>query len=320
LILYTTVTAITKIFIFNNEMLFNERLKMDNLRFNKYYCSFVMLIALILIIQPVLADGGTLTISYRGAGGYYVGDTITFDGRDTIGNTTLVKITGPYLPSQGVPLSDLNGIPGSGNTVAVNHDGTWKFNWYSANTAGIEKLVTARYTITAMDRSNPEKTTTTSVFLKKPEFYISEQRSPINPGDYVQLNGVAERGVTYVKIDVSDSSGKTLRSFISPVSGWGSFDYGFRANMPPGHYVATASNPALKNTIMTTLTVVLPGNANLTSSENENGTLTASPTQAQPVTLVASLTPTSPPSPLTSIAGLFISAVIALVWPTGRRQ
>jgi hypothetical protein len=202
----------------------------------------------------------------------------------------------------------------------VTYDGSWKFTWYSANTAGIEKLVTARYTITAMDLSNPEKTTTTSIFLKKPEFYIKEQLSPIHPGDYVQLNGYAERGVTYVKIDVSDSSGKTLRSYISPVSSGGSFDYEFRANMPPGQYVATASNPAMKNTIMTTLTVVLPGNANLTSSENENVTLTASPTQAQPVTPVASLTPTIPLSPLTAIAGLFISAVFALVWSPGRRK
>jgi hypothetical protein len=293
---------------------------MDILRFNKYYCSFVMLIALILIIQPVLADGGTLTISYRGAGGYYVGDTIIFDGRDTIGNTTLVKITGPGLPPQGVPLSDLTGIPGSGNTVPVTPDTLWKLTWYSANTAGIEKLVTARYTITAMDLSNPEKTATTSVFLKKPEFYMNAQMSSIYPGDYVQLNGRAERGVTYVKIDVSDSSGKNVRTYITPVSGLGSFEYGFRADMPPGRYVATVTNPSMKNTLMTPLNILLPGNANPTSSENENVTVTASPTQAQPVIPVASLTPTIPLSTLTAIAGLFISAVIALVWPTGHRK
>jgi len=279
-----------------------------------------MLIAVICIIQPVLADVGIVTISYRGAGGYYIGDTITFDGRDTIGNTTLLKITGPGLPSEGVPLYDLNGIPGSGNTVAVTHDSSWKFIWYSANTAGIERLVTARYTITAMDLSNPQKTTTTSVLLKKPEFYINAQLSPINPGDYVQLNGYAEQGVTYVKIDVTDSSGTTLRTFISPISGSGSFNYGFRADMPPGRYVATVSNPAMKNTLMTPINIVLPGNANLTSSENENVIVTASPTQAQPVTPVASQTPATPLSPLTAITGLFIFAVIALVWSTGQRK
>jgi len=281
-----------------------------------------MLIAVILIIQPVLADAGFVSISYRGAGGYYVGDTITFDGRDTIGNTTLVKITGPGLPSEGVPLYDLNGIPGSGNTVAVTHDSSWKFIWYSANTAGIEKLVTARYTITAMDLSNPQKTATTSVLLKKPEFYINAQLSPINPGDYVQLNGYAERGVTYVKIDISDSSGKNVRTYISPVSGLGSFNYGFRADMPPGRYVATVSNPAMKNTLMTTLTVVLPEDSGLTPPipENVTSTSTSSPTLTQPVTPVASLTPAIPLSPLTAIAGLFISAGIALAWSTGHRK
>jgi hypothetical protein len=303
-------------------MLFNQRLKMDILRLNKWYCSFVMLIAMICIIQPVLADGGNVTISYRGAGGYYIGDIITFDGRDTVGNTTLVKITGPGLPSEGVPLYDLNGIPGSGNTVTVTRDSTWKFIWYSANPAGIEKLVTARYTITAMDLSNPEKTATTSILLKKPEFYINAQLSPINQGDYVQLNGYAERGVTYVKIDISDSSGKNVRTYISPVSGLGSFNYGFRADLPPGRYGASVSNPAMKNTLMTTLTVIPSGNSSLTSSVPENVTVTvdSSPTPAQPVTTVASQTPAAPLSPLTAIAGLLLSAVTALVWSTGYRK
>jgi hypothetical protein len=109
-------------------MLFNQRLKMDILRLNKRYCFFVLLIAIICIIQPVLADAGSVTISYRGYGGYYIGDIITFDGRDTVGNTTLVKITGPNLPADGVPLYDLNGIPGSGNTVSVTRDSTWKLS------------------------------------------------------------------------------------------------------------------------------------------------------------------------------------------------
>jgi len=270
----------------------------------------------------VLADVGMVTIFYRGAGEYYIGDTITFDGRDTIGNTTLVKITGPGLPSEGVPLYDLNGIHGSGNTVAVTHDGSWKFIWYSANTAGIEKLVTTHYTITAMDLSNPEKTTTTSILLKKPEFYINAQLSPINPGDYVQLNGYAEQGLTYVKIDVADSGGINLRTFISPVSGSGSFNYGFRGDMPPGRYVVRVSNPSMKNALMTTLTVELPENSGLTSPVPENVTskLDSSPAPAQLLTPVVSLTPAAPLSPLTPIAGLFISGLIALVWPTGHRK
>jgi len=45
----------------------------------------------------VLADEGTVSVSYRGAGGYTIGDVITFDGKNTAGNTNLLKITGPGL-------------------------------------------------------------------------------------------------------------------------------------------------------------------------------------------------------------------------------
>jgi hypothetical protein len=99
--------------------------------------------------------------------GYYIGDTIIFDGEGTIGNTTLLKITGPGLPVTGVPVYDLDGTPGSGNTAPMNNDSTWKFMWSSANIKGIDKLMTARYTITAFDLINPGQSASVSVFLKK---------------------------------------------------------------------------------------------------------------------------------------------------------
>jgi len=303
-------------------MLLNEMLEMDMLRLNRRYCSFVLLIALILIIQPVLADAGSVTISYRGSGGYYIGDTITFDGKNTAGNTTIVKITGPGLPPEGVPLYDLNGIPGSGNTVPVTENNAWRFNWYSVNTQGIEKLVTARYTITAMDQANPEKTATTSILLKKPEFYIDAQPGPVNSGDYVQMNGVAEKGVTYVMIDISDVHGTNLHSFVSPVSGSGSFSYGFHADMPPGNYFVTISNPSMKNSLMSTLSVVSPVNSTVTSVAPLNATVTpgSSPEITQPPAVVPSPSPALPLSPLAVIAGLFISAGIILTWSGKNRK
>ena len=289
-------------------------LEMDMLRLNRRNCSFVLLIALILIIQPVLADAGSVTISYRGSGGYYIGDTITFDGKNTAGNTTIVKITGPGLPPEGVPLYDLNGIPGSGNTVPVTENNAWRFNWYSVNTQGIEKLVTARYTITAMDQANSEKTATTSILLKKPEFYIDAQPGPVNPGDYVQLNGVAEKGVTYVIIDVSDSSATKQHSFISPVSGTGSFNYEFHADMPPGNYFVTVSNHAMKDSLKSTLTIVSPENSTLATLVLANATVTqgSSPEITPPPVVVPLRTPGLPLSPMAAIAGLFISAGIIL--------
>jgi hypothetical protein len=303
-------------------MLFIERLKMDFSRLNKRYCLFILLIAMFCIIQPVFADAGYVSISYRGPGGYYIGDTITFDGKNTAGNTTVVKITGPGLPFEGVPLYDLNGIPGSGNTIPVTENTAWRFNWFSMNTRGIEKLVTARYTITANDLTNPEKTAMTSVLLKKPEFYIDVQPGPIYPGDYVLLNGVAEKGVTYVMIDVSDSNGTKQHSFISPVSGTGSFNYGFHADMPPGNYFVRVSNNAMKNSLMSTFTVTSPDNTPPTAGVPGNATVTqgSSPAPTQPTEVVASRTPGLPLSPMAAIAGLVISAAIILAGPRGNRK
>jgi hypothetical protein len=303
-------------------MLFNERLKMDFSRLNKRYCSLILLIAMICIIQPVFADAGFVSISYRGPGGYYIGDTITFDGKNTAGNTTIIKITGPGLPPEGVPLYDLNGIPGSGNTVPVTENTAWRFNWFSVNTQGIEKLVTARYKITAIDLANPEKTATTSVLLKKPEFYIDAQPGPIHPGDYVLVKGVAEKGVTYVIIDVSDSNGTKQHSLISPVSGTGSFNYGFHADMPPGNYFVTVSNNDMKNSLISTLTVVSPENSTLTNVVLTNATVTQGslPATTQPPVVVPSRTPGLPLSPMAAIAGLFFSAGIFLAGPGGNRK
>ena len=117
------------------------------------------------------------------------------------------------------------------------------------------------------------------------------------PGDYVQLNGVAEKGVTYVMIDVSDSNGTKQHSFISPVSGTGSFNYGFHADMPPGNYFVTVSNDAMKNSLMTTLTVVSPENSTLTTVVLANATVTqvSSPEITQPPAVVPSRDSGSPP-------------------------
>ncbi|MCK9591571.1 MAG: hypothetical protein M0Q91_06145 [Methanoregula sp.] len=299
---------------------------MEYLHFKNYFISFVMLIAVICIIQPVSAQAGTMTISYRGSGGYYLGDTIIFDGRATVGNTTLLKITGPGLPSQGVPVYDLNGTPGSGNTVPMNTDGTWKFVWISANTKGIDKIVTARYTITAFEPANPKNTASASVFLKKPEFYINPQLTPIKPGDYIQLSGVAEQGVTSVKIDIADSTGKILHTYTAPVSGAGSFNYEFRGDMQPGQYFVSASNPAMKNTLTSIITVVASNDLSPVSTTpspvstpSENITVTTAPSSglSQNVTTIPSAVPLSP---FTIIAGLIFSGILVLMGSTGRRK
>ena len=71
----------------------------------------VLLIAAVCIIQAVSADGGSVSITYRGTGGIYIGNMVIFDGQNTVGNVTFLKITGPGLPAEGVPLMDLKGTP-----------------------------------------------------------------------------------------------------------------------------------------------------------------------------------------------------------------
>ncbi len=116
----------------------------------------------------------------------------------------------------------------------MDADGTWRFLWSSANTKGIDKLVTARYTVTAFDLVNPRQTASTSFFLKKPEFYINPQPGAVQQGDYIQLSGVAEKGVTNVKIDIADSTGKILLRFRPGKCGWF-----FQLSVPGGYAAGT---------------------------------------------------------------------------------
>ena len=232
--------------------------KMSIVRINKVFSVLILLIAAICIFQPVLGADGTVTIAYRGSGGSYIGDTVILDGQNTVGNITFLRITGPGLPSEGVPIYDLNGTPGSGNSVEVNPDGTWKIAWYTSTIKAIEKMQTARYYVTAADLTHPEISSTTSLVMKKVEFYATITPNPATMDDYVSITGSSERGVSYVQIDVTDSSGKIYRTYTSPVSGSGYFNYAFHVDMPPGQYYVRLSNPAIKTPLLMDLTIVAP--------------------------------------------------------------
>jgi hypothetical protein len=54
---------------------------MDFLRLNSCFYTFIMAILVMVTINPVLAQEDGMIISYRGPGGYYIGDTIIFDGK-----------------------------------------------------------------------------------------------------------------------------------------------------------------------------------------------------------------------------------------------
>jgi hypothetical protein len=250
---------------------------MEICQFKNFFCIFVLTLAMIGSIPVVAALEDSVTIAYRGAGGNYIGDVVVFDGRNTAGNTTIIRLSGPDLPAEGVPLYNLNGESGSGTPVVVNPDGTWKLVWYSENIVGIEKMQTARYIFTACDKDNPHLCGTTSVLMKKPVFFITVTPGEARYDDYVLLVGNAEKGISYAQIDVKDSTGSSLHTFIAPVSSSGYFSYGFHVDMVPGTYSIVVSNPSMANPLEKTLVIISPQSVNATTPVITSTTGTSNP-------------------------------------------
>lgn len=281
---------------------------------HKIFCTFLLLFAAACVLQPVMAETGTITIAIRGEGGTYIGDTIVFDGRNTFGNTTLLKINGPGLPAAGVPLNNLNGPAGTTTSAGVDQYGAWKYVWYASNVPGLDKMQTAKYTFTATDSANPEQSTTTSAVLRKPEFYITVSPNPSNPGDYIELVGSTQQDINSAKIEVTDASGTVLHTYTSPIGSSGYLSYGFHSDMEPGQYTVTVSNPSLKapyKTIMsvvagegalpvTTMMTTAPGSAIPTADVTE---VAAPASQTSPAK--------SPVAPVTILAALMAGVILA---------
>lgn len=290
--------------------------------------SFIALIIAVLgCFSPVLADNTSVSIAYRGAGGNYIGDTIIFDGYNSVSNMTVLKLTGPGLPALGVPVYDLNGPAGSGNPVEVNPDGSWRFVWYTGNIKDVEQMQTARYYITAFDLSDPSKTATTSIMMKKPDFYVVASPDKLETGDYVQLLGTAEVGTPDIRIEIRNMSGSILHVYNTAATETGYFNYGFHIDMPPGDYSVTISSPTVKSSFQTTIHVIPPP-APVPSSASEAGqpgiTLVSTPVMSSgftttPASVGTTVTPaTAAPnhpgpfsiSPLAIIACLIIAALV----------
>jgi hypothetical protein len=218
-------------------------------------------------IVPVSADTGAVTITYRGAGGYYVGDTIAFDGKNTLGNTTVVRITGPGLPAEGVPPYNLTGTPGTGNTAIVDDMNSWVFYWDMSRAVGVDHLYTAKYTLTAYDANHPDITASVPVMLKKPEFYVAMTPNPAKLDDYVTIVGYSEKGAANIEIDVIDSQGNKVHTYLAATDASGDFNYGFHVDLPPGDYTVSIGSPAMAKSITRTLTVnATPGNAEVAAT------------------------------------------------------
>lgn len=231
----------------------------------------VLVIALAFCLQPVLAADETFTITYRGAGGYYIGDTIIFDGINRVGNVTLVKIVGPDLPAGGVPVFDLDGAEGTGNPVEVSADGSWHLVWYTSNIKSLDKMQTARYKIVAFDAGDPTATASTSVMMKKPDFYVVASPNILEKGEYLRLIGTAEQAAPDIRIEISDANGKVVHTESTGASNTGYFTYSFHVDMDPGEYYVTVTSPTVRTTYRTSIIVRPPQ----TTAVNGTGTATS---------------------------------------------
>jgi hypothetical protein len=275
---------------------------MDDLKSCKSISILVLLVAIALCVQPALATTAvtdSMGISYRGNGGYYIGDSVILDGYNKIGNTTALRLSGPGLPAGGVPIYDLNGAEGTGNPVIMNADGTWRHVWYTSSIKGLDQMQTAKYTITAFDLTDPTKIAQIQVMMKKPDFYVVATPDTVEDGDYLQFLGTSEQGAVDIRIVISDESGKVFHTYDTAASRSGYFTYSLHADMPPGLYDVTVTSPSVKNTFRTQITVV-PSPTHGTNVTAPGAT----PTPAAPAT-TGTLSITSNPSG----ASVFIDSV-----------
>jgi len=283
----------------------------------------ILLLSLAFCSAPALAANGTISLAYRGSGGSYIGDTIIFDGIDTVGNVTVLRLTGPDLPAGGVPVYDLTGKEGSGNPIEVNPDGTFRFVWYTHSIHGLENMQTARYFITAYDLADPSRTASASIMFKKPDFFVTPTPNPLETGDYLQLIGTAERGTPDIHIAITEPNGTVLHTYDTGASATGYFNYGFHIDMPPGEYRVAITSATMGTSYTTPLTVIPP-------QSPANGTTAAMQGATTPVTPVTTGTEAAPPvsgrrsilplSPLSAVAGLACAAGIAVASCRGRKR
>jgi len=87
---------------------------------------------------------GSVTIVASGDQSYYVGETFTFSGTCTQGNSVLLVLTGGGLPSSGVTLA---------TDRQVLADNTWSYQWTVPSSIGGYTISSGTYTAYAYDSS-----------------------------------------------------------------------------------------------------------------------------------------------------------------------
>jgi PGF-CTERM protein len=218
----------------------------------------------------VSVEKGQITITYEGAGTYYLGETIKITGTNTDNKTTYLAMKGPNLNDGGVSLADIffrtDGQTKAGaldnvrfKMVDVNTDNTWSYKWDTSklNQSGSVSLDAGTYTIYAVadpvvslsgtDLAN-HIYQTASVVLKKPFVTASASTNTLAKGDILYVRGTAEGKPTNVFIWTFGKNYRSLSNSAS-VRSDATFEYkldrGDTADLYAGQYFVVVQHPMM---------------------------------------------------------------------------
>jgi len=224
----------------------------------------------------VSVEKGQITITYEGAGTYYLGETVKITGTNTDNETVYLAIKGPNLNEGGQSLQDIffrtDGETCWGATptcarqdnvrfkmVDVNTDNTWSYKWDTAklNQSGTVSLDAGTYTLYAV--SDPVKSLqsadlsdhiyqTASVVLKKPFVTASTNTNTLAKGDILYVRGTAEGKPTNVYIWTFGKNYRSLYNSAS-VNSDATFEYkldrGDTGDLYAGQYFVVVQHPMM---------------------------------------------------------------------------
>ena len=221
----------------------------------------------------VSVEKGQITITYEGAGTYYLGETIKITGTNTDNKTVFLALKGPNLNDGGVSMADIffrtNGntkgaAKGSGDNlrfkmVDVNTDNTWSYKWDTSklNQSGSVSLDAGTYTVYAV--SDPVASLsgtdlanhvyqTASVVLKKPFVTASASTNTLAKGDILYVRGTAEGKPTNVFIWTFGKNYRSLSNSAS-VRSDATFEYkldrGDTSDLYAGQYFVVVQHPMM---------------------------------------------------------------------------
>jgi PGF-CTERM protein len=218
----------------------------------------------------VSVEKGQITITYEGAGTYYLGETVKITGTNTDNKTVYLAIKGPNLNDGGQSLADIffrtdgKTIGGTQDNVRfkmvdVNTDNTWSYKWDTSklNQSGSVSLDAGTYTLYAV--SDPVLSLassdlanhiyqTASVVLKKPFVTASTNTNTLAKGDILYIRGTAEGKPTNVYIWTFGKNYRSLSNSAS-VRSDATFEYkldrGDTSDLYAGQYFVVVQHPMM---------------------------------------------------------------------------